>query len=105
VPDQPRGQPQWRPRADTVDITVDGVVRSAPAGSSIAAALIASGQPGWRRTRRRGELRGLSCGMGACFDCLITVNGTPGVRACLTDVRAGDVITTEEGSGFAGRAV
>jgi NADH dehydrogenase/NADH:ubiquinone oxidoreductase subunit G len=43
--------------------------------------------------------------MGACFDCLVTVNGTRGVRACLTDVRAGDVITTEEGSGFAGLAV
>jgi predicted molibdopterin-dependent oxidoreductase YjgC len=88
-----------------VEITVDDAARSAPAGSSIAAALIAGGQLSWRRTRRRGELRGLSCGMGACFDCLVTVNGTRGVRACLTDVRAGDVITTEEGSGFAGLAV
>lgn len=104
MPDQPRPRPP-ADTADTVDITVDGVARSAAAGSSIAAALIASGQPSWRLTRRRAEPRGLSCGMGACFDCLVTVNGTRGVRACLTDVRAGDVITTEEGSGFAGLAV
>ena len=36
-----------------------------------------------------------------CFDCLVTVNGVPGVRACLAEVRDGDVITTEKGSGFA----
>ena len=30
----------------------------------------------------------------------MTVNGTPGVRACLAEVRPGDVITTEDGSGF-----
>ena len=98
MPDQPLSRPH-------VDITVDGVAWSVPAGSSIAAAFVASGQPGWRRTRRRGELRGLGCGMGVCFDCLVTVNGTRGVRACLTDARAGDVITTEEGSGFAGLAI
>ncbi len=35
-----------------------------------------------------------------CFDCLVTVNGTPGVRACLAEARPGDVISTETGSGF-----
>jgi D-hydroxyproline dehydrogenase subunit alpha len=91
VPDQPP------PRAH-VDITVDGVRQPVPAGSSIAAAFVATGHPGWRQTRRRAEPRGLGCGMGVCFDCLVTVNGTRGVRACLTDVRDGDVITTERGS-------
>jgi predicted molibdopterin-dependent oxidoreductase YjgC len=98
VPDQPSPRPH-------VDITVDGVRWSVPAGSSIAAAFVASGHPGWRQTRRRAEPRGLGCGMGVCFDCLVTVNGTRGVRACLTDVREGDVITTERGSGFAGLAI
>jgi len=96
VPDQPLPRPQ-------VHITVDGAGRPAPAGSSIAAAFVASGQPGWRETRRHGEPRGLGCGMGVCFDCLVTVNGTRGVRACLTDVRDGDVITTEKGSALPAR--
>ena len=40
------------------------------------------------------------CGMGACQDCLVTVDGTSGVRACLTPVRAGmDVTTSEAGRG------
>jgi predicted molibdopterin-dependent oxidoreductase YjgC len=98
VPDQPSPRPH-------VDITVDGVRWSVPAGSSIAAAFVTSGRPGWRQTRRRAEPRGLGCGMGVCFDCLVTVNGTHGVRACLTDVREGDVITTERGSGFADLAI
>ena len=79
---------------------MDGETWPVPAGSTIAAAFIARGVPGWRRTRLRGEPRGLSCGIGVCFDCLVTVNGTPGVRACLAEVRPGDVITTENGSGF-----
>jgi D-hydroxyproline dehydrogenase subunit alpha len=91
VPDQPLPRPQ-------VHITVDGARWPVPAGSSIAAAFVASGHTGWRQTRHRAEPRGLGCGMGVCFDCLVTVNGTRGVRACLTDVREGDVITTERGS-------
>ncbi|HEU5418575.1 MAG TPA: 2Fe-2S iron-sulfur cluster-binding protein, partial [Streptosporangiaceae bacterium] len=81
-------------------ITVDGASWSVPAGITIAAAFTARGQAGWRRTRLRGEPRGVSCGIGVCFDCLVTVNGTPGVRACLAEARPGDVITTETGSGF-----
>ena len=84
---------------EQIGITVDGAAWSVPAGVTIAAAFTARGQSGWRRTRR-GEPRGVSCGIGVCFDCLVTVNGTPGVRACLAEARPGDVITTETGSGF-----
>ncbi len=83
-----------------VSVSVDGAHWRVPAGITIAAAFTRNGQPGWRRTRLRGEPRGVSCGIGACFDCLVTVNGTPGVRACLAEVRPGDVIVTEDGSGF-----
>ena len=90
--------PPPRPR---VAVTVDGAPWSVPAGASIAAAFTEHDAPGWRQTRRRAEPRGLSCGIGVCFDCLVTVNGVPGVRACLAEVQNGDVITTEKGSGFA----
>ncbi|HEX5293215.1 MAG TPA: (2Fe-2S)-binding protein [Streptosporangiaceae bacterium] len=85
----------------TVTITVDGAAWTVPAGATIAAAFTVQDTPGWRHTRRRAEPRGLSCGIGVCFDCLVTVNGVPGVRACLSEVRDGDVLTTEKGSGFA----
>ncbi|HET9140188.1 (2Fe-2S)-binding protein [Actinophytocola sp.] len=61
-------------------------------GQSIAAALIAAGIRSWRRTRRAGAPRGLFCGIGACYDCLVTVNGEPAQRACLLPARDGDVV-------------
>ncbi len=67
------------------------------AGQTIAAALIASGNLSWRLTRGAGAPRGVFCGIGVCFDCLVTVNGTRSVRACLVGAEPDDVVTTEEG--------
>ena len=49
--------------------------------------LVADDPPG-RRTR------GLFCGIGACFDCLATIDGVPGQRACLAPARPGVVSRT-----------
>ena len=57
-------------------------------GESLAAALTAAGILGLRRTKN-GAPRGIFCGMGVCFDCLVAVDGRPGQRACLTKVEAG----------------
>lgn len=64
------------------------------AGETIAGALLASGRRAWRHTRH-GQPRGLFCGIGLCYDCLVTVNGTPNVRACQTSVAAGMVVDTQ----------
>lgn len=80
-------------RGPAVSITVDGVPVTAYVGETIAGALLASGWRAWRHTRR-GEPRGLFCGIGLCFDCLVTVDGAPNVRACLTPVAAGMVVET-----------
>jgi predicted molibdopterin-dependent oxidoreductase YjgC len=61
-------------------------------GQSVAAALIAAGVRSWRRTRHGAAPRGLFCGIGACYDCLVTINGEPARRACLVPARDGDVI-------------
>jgi predicted molibdopterin-dependent oxidoreductase YjgC len=74
---------------DTFTITFDGDPVAVVAGQTIAAALIASGRSSWRTTR------GLFCGIGACFDCLVTVNGTRSARACLITAAAGDVVVSE----------
>jgi predicted molibdopterin-dependent oxidoreductase YjgC len=80
-------------RGRAISITVDGVALLAHEGETIAGALLASGRRAWRHTRR-GEPRGLFCGIGLCFDCLVRVNGTSDVRACLTPVAAGMVVET-----------
>jgi predicted molibdopterin-dependent oxidoreductase YjgC len=81
-------------RGQAVTITVDGVPLQAYRGETIAGALLANGRRAWRRTES-GHPRGLFCGMGICFDCLVAVDGVPNVRACITPVVDGMVVETE----------
>ncbi|GAA5067707.1 putative molibdopterin-dependent oxidoreductase YjgC [Thermocatellispora tengchongensis] len=76
------------------EITVDGRPVPVVPGQSIGAAMHAAGIRSWRTTRFEGRPRGLFCGIGVCFDCLLTVNGTPSLRACSTQARPGDEVTT-----------
>jgi hypothetical protein len=77
----------------------DDAELTATPGQSIAAALIAAGRRSWRTTRGSGEPRGAFCGIGVCFDCLVMVNGRPNQRACLIEVRPGDRVESQEGTG------
>jgi len=75
------------------DIEVDGRLVSAEPGQTIAAALIGAGITVFRHTPT-GAPRGIFCGMGACFDCLVTVDGLVEQRACMTPVRQGMRVQT-----------
>jgi len=77
-------------------VRVDGTDVTAREGDTVAAVLLRSGMSAWRRTRHDDQPRGLFCGMGACQDCLVTVDGVGGVRACLAPVGHGTVIETSE---------
>jgi predicted molibdopterin-dependent oxidoreductase YjgC len=72
--------------------TFDGRPIAAEPGQSVAAALWAAGIRSWRRTRHGDEPRGLFCGIGVCFDCLVVINGVSGQRACLAEAHDGDVV-------------
>ncbi|WP_232073057.1 FAD-dependent oxidoreductase [Variovorax sp. RA8] len=69
----------------------DGQPTEGLEGETLAAALAASGIREMRHTRG-GDRRGLYCGMGACFDCLVTVDGRASQRACLTKVAEGQQV-------------
>lgn len=73
-------------RPADVEFTWQGRVLRAPAGESLAAALLASG------VRRLGEgpgaPRAAFCMMGTCQQCLLRVDGAL-AQACLVPVRAG----------------
>lgn len=73
-------------------------------GQSVGAALIASGVRSWRTTRQQARPRGIFCGIGVCFDCLVTVDGEPNVRACIVPARSGLRVRTQEGDGRADAA-
>ena len=69
------------------------------AGQSIAAALVAYGVLSWRTTRHDAKPRGLFCGIGICFDCLVVVDGRPNRRACIVTAEAGMTVRSQEGTG------
>ena len=50
------------------------------------AALIAAGQRELRRTRFGEEPRSIFCGIGICFDCVVTINVVANQRACLIEI-------------------
>lgn len=80
----------------TVAIFINGVRHEARPSISVAAALLAAGnEPAFRRTAKRREPRGIFCGMGVCFDCLVTVDGRANIRACVTAIKDGMRIMTE----------
>lgn len=88
-----------------IPFTFDGKPLEAEAGQSVGAALAAAGHRSWRRTRVANRPRGIFCGIGVCFDCLVIVNTRPNQRACLVELEPGDVIETQEGPGRGNLAV
>lgn len=64
---------------------------------TVAGALMAADISSWRTTRHEGKPRGLFCCMGACYDCLVCVDGAPNQRACLTPAVPGMVIESSPG--------
>ncbi len=72
-----------------ITVLVDGEPMQARRGQTVAAAMLANGRRMLRHTRNAGKPRGLFCAMGVCFDCVMTIDGKPGVRACMTRVEEG----------------
>ncbi|MBB4210309.1 2Fe-2S iron-sulfur cluster protein [Rhodothalassium salexigens DSM 2132] len=85
-------------RGPRIALRFDGQTVAAHAGDSIAAALIAAGIRAWR-VDRHGRPRGLWCGMGVCYDCLVGVEAADGtvrrVRACTTPAEDGMTLHTD----------
>ena len=74
--------PSIRPAGPAISFRFNGQPIQALQGETVAAALSAAGITTFRHTRS-GASRGLFCGMGACFDCVVTIDGRIGQRACL----------------------
>lgn len=81
-----------------ITFTLDGVALIAHGGQSIAAAMISNEKRVNRTTRIEGKPRGIFCGIGSCFDCLVVVDGIANQRACITEVRDGMKIETQRGA-------
>lgn len=81
-------------RGPAIRFELDGAPCQAFQGETIAAALLAAGRSAFRRSPQRHEPRGFFCGMGVCFECVVTVNGVPNTPACVTPVEEGMTVET-----------
>ena len=76
-----------------IQILLDGRPIACYRGETLACALLAHGVHRFR-SADDGSPRQPFCNMGTCFDCAVTVDGTPMVRACLTSAQPGMNVTT-----------
>lgn len=90
-----RKLPDAEPSAVTV--TVDGQPLRVPASFSAAAAVLLCGGIA-RTTPVSGSPRTPYCMMGACFDCLMEIDGAANCQACLMPVADGMRINRQHGA-------
>jgi predicted molibdopterin-dependent oxidoreductase YjgC len=85
-----------------VTLQVEGRAVQAFEGDTLAVALMNAGVQVFRQTPVSGAPRAPLCLMGACFDCLLQVDGRPNVQACMVGVRDGMRVQLQRGARDAG---
>ena len=81
-------------RGERVNLTVDGKSIEAYQGETVAAAMLAAGIRAFHKSHKHQQPRSLYCGMGICYECLVTINGVHAQRACITLVEEGMQVET-----------
>jgi sarcosine oxidase subunit alpha len=76
-------------RSKTITFTFDGKQVSGHEGDTIGSALYAVGRRTFSRSFKYHRRRGLMCCSGNCPNCLVSVDGAPGVRACTEPAQNG----------------
>lgn len=79
----------------SIRVHVAGEQVEAEEGQTVAGVLMSAGRLSWRSSRS-GRPRGVFCGIGVCFDCLVVVNDLRDVRACQRRIADGDRIDFQE---------
>lgn len=80
---------------EKVTFYYNGMAIEALKGDTVAGALTSLGIRTFRYSRKRHDPRGLFCGIGHCQDCVMTVNGVPGVKTCQTLIEDGMIVESE----------
>lgn len=76
-------------RAEKVSFLYDGKKVHGFKGDTIAAALHALGIYTYSHSPVNNNPRGIFCAIGHCSSCLMTVDGVPNVRICITEIKEG----------------
>jgi predicted molibdopterin-dependent oxidoreductase YjgC len=84
-------------RGQKFEIEVDGEKMTAYEGETIASVLHADGRLTMNYTPKRKAPRGMYCGIGLCYNCIMVIDGVPSTRACQTLATPGCKVKTQEG--------
>ncbi|HTC09386.1 MAG TPA: (2Fe-2S)-binding protein [Acetobacteraceae bacterium] len=74
----------------------EGKTIAAREGQSVAAALIAAGER-CLRVDEAGLPKGAVCGIGVCWECRCSIDGSADIRACMTLARPGMNVRRQQG--------
>ncbi|WP_308289433.1 (2Fe-2S)-binding protein [Mumia sp. zg.B17] len=91
-PVDPARDPAEPALATTVTIEFEGRRYEGVRGQTVAGILLSHDVLDWRTTSVSGAGRGLFCGIGVCFDCVVSVDGVRDVRACQRRARGGELV-------------
>lgn len=80
-----------------VKFLLDGKEVEGYEGEPIAAALRDMGVLTHRYTSREHKPRGIFCAIGRCTDCVMIVDGKPNIRTCVTPLKEGMTVETQDG--------
>ena len=98
-PDKKNNNPDLRidsvTRGKEIRLMIDGAPVKAFEGETVHAALCAAGIRKFK-TADSPRTRGIFCGMGICYECLVKINDIPDQRACMTLVQDQMEIHTHE---------
>ena len=70
-------------------VFVNGAEIEATESENVGTFLLKRRQQVLRKTRFEENPRGMFCGIGVCFDCIVTIDGIANQRACITQLRDG----------------
>ncbi len=70
------------------------------AGDTVASALIACGITTFHHSYKLHRPRGFFCAIGNCSSCLMEVDGVPNTRVCITPLKEGMKVNTQQGKGI-----
>ncbi len=85
IPETTTSLPSFQ-RGKKIEVVVNGRKVAAFAGELVSTVLQADGQSIFAHKTTTGRASGLYCGMGVCYECLVTINGEKNIRACQTYV-------------------
>ncbi|MDD2493807.1 MAG: (2Fe-2S)-binding protein [Tissierellia bacterium] len=86
-------------KSKKVKFTFNGQELEGYEGETIQAALHAAGVKVLGKSIKMHRPRGFYCAIGNCSSCFMIVDGVPNVKTCVTDLKEGMVVETQEGKG------